>query len=396
MTPPERVTACLIVQDEQERLPDALRSVSFCDEIIVVDGGSRDRTVELARAAGARVIENPWPGFSRQRNVALEAASTEWVLELDADERVDPRLAESIQALVAASPPDVSIGACALRHRFLGRLLGPSGKYPAYRFRVFRRAAFRHDERLPVHEGLPASARTVPLDGELEHELAGSLGEALGDVWRYADMQARHVGRPRSSKAFIVGFAVRPVAKMFYRLLLEGGWRDGWRGALKIALDCTSDSLVWLLALMRGTPASDPHEDPSGVGGHFGSEWGGRAQQPKVVAVATGEVHARHAAGWLAAIQAHGTETALLTDVAGRELDGVRLRHLPHVGPLEVLRAMEAENQLLPAQALLPVGRRAQLSARLLPSRLRGAVGVVDVSQSPALVHQRIRALART
>lgn len=381
------------MQDEQERLPEALRSVAFCDEIVVVDGGSRDGTVAVARGLGARVIENPWPGFAQQRNVALQAANTEWVLEIDADERVSPRLAESIQDLIASAPPDVKVGACARRNRFLGRLLGPSAKYPDYRFRCFRRTGFGHDERLPVHEGLPASAGAAVLEGDLEHELAGSLGEALGDAWRYADLQARHVGRPGSVHVFVFGVAVRPAAKLFYRLVLEGGWRDGWRGAIKIGLDCASDALVWLLALLRGGGA---HVDGASPGGHFGSTWGAGERPPKVVAVATGDVNTRRAAAWLAALKVSGTETALLTDVAGRELDGIRLRHLPHVGPLEVLRAMEAENQLLPAHALVAVGRRARVAVRLLPKRVCGAVGKADISQSPAQMYERIHALVRT
>src|SRR5206468_7387126 len=138
---------------------------------IVVDGGSRDDTVAVARGLGARVVENPWPGYAAQRNVALDLATTEWVIEIDADERVSPQLATSIQALIASAPEAVDIGACALRNRFLGQMLGPSAKYPGYRFRVFRREGYRHDELMPVHEGLPPAGRTAVLDGDLEHEL---------------------------------------------------------------------------------------------------------------------------------------------------------------------------------------------------------------------------------
>jgi glycosyltransferase involved in cell wall biosynthesis len=127
----ERISACLIVQDEQERIAAALESVAFCDETFVVDGGSSDATVEIARAAGARVIENPWPGFAAQRNVALDAARSEWVLEIDADERVSPELWASIQSLLSQPPAGAAMAVCALRNRFLGGLLGPSAKYPA-------------------------------------------------------------------------------------------------------------------------------------------------------------------------------------------------------------------------------------------------------------------------
>jgi hypothetical protein len=110
--PRERITACLIVQDEQEHLPAALDSVAFCDEVVVVDGGSADGTVEIARAAGAKVIENPWPGYAIQRNVALDAATSEWVIEVDADERVSPQLRASIERLLAAPPSGVALALC--------------------------------------------------------------------------------------------------------------------------------------------------------------------------------------------------------------------------------------------------------------------------------------------
>jgi hypothetical protein len=392
MTARQRVTACLIVQDEETRLHDALRSVAFCDDVVVVDGGSRDRTVDVAREAGATVIENPWPGYARQRNVALQAASTEWVLEIDADERVSPELADSIERFLADPPADVDVGACAIRNHFMGGMLGPSAKYPQYRFRLFRRAGRLHDEQLPVHEGLPASRGTVVLDGELVHELAESLGEAARDVWRYARLQAPHVGKHHSPLQYLVGIVARPAAKLMYRLVLEGGWRDGWRGTLKIGLDCASDALVWVFVLRRPSddapPAREDHRPDrqrrgAPAGGHFGVAWGEEQRPVKIVAVAAGETATARAARWLAAIGCAGAEVALVTDQPAGKLEGVRLRHTSHLGPLEILRALEAERQLMRPDALVGVGGvRARLFVRLMPRSLRGAVDGLDVSQS--------------
>jgi hypothetical protein len=389
------VSACLIVQDEESRVAGALASVAFCDEIVVVDGGSTDATVKLARDAGAKVVENPWPGFARQRNVAIAHASGDWVLEIDADERVTPALAQSIRALVTESPPGVTVGAFAIRNRFLGAMLGPSAKYPQYRFRLFRRDGHFHDESLPVHEGLPAGAGTAVLDGELEHELAGSVREALSDTWSYARLASRHVRRPASPAGFLAGIVLRPAAKLGYRLVLEGGWRDGWRGALKIGLDCASDSLVWLLVLAgrgaRQTGAEHAGVAPSGT--HVSDGWRAAERPAKVVGVAIGPQDSERAAVWLRGLAARGAEVALLSDQPGGALDGVRVRRIPRLGPLHVLRAMEAERQLLEPDALVAVGGRpARALIRALPARVRGPVGGVTSAQSPEQALERLRA----
>ena len=172
--------------DEEARLPVALESVAFCDEVVVVDSGSTDRSVEIARAAGAVVVENPWPGFGAQRNVALDHATSDWVLEIDADEHLSPELQSEIRGFLAAPPANVDIAALPLRHHFLGAWLGPSAKYPMYRMRLLRRGAYRHDEDRAVHEGLWPFTPPHPLAGDLEHELAGTWREALRDTWRYA------------------------------------------------------------------------------------------------------------------------------------------------------------------------------------------------------------------
>jgi glycosyltransferase involved in cell wall biosynthesis len=360
--PRERITACLIVQDEQEHLPAALESVAFCDEVVVVDGGSTDATIELARAAGARVIENPWPGYAKQRNVALDAASGEWVIEVDADERVCPRLRASLEAMLAAPPEGVSLALCPLRHRFLGRLIGPSAKYPAYRSRIFRPGAYRHDERREVHEGVEPRERPVILEGDLEHELASSLREALRDMLAYARLESRHV-TPPAARGYVTGIVVRPLAKLVYRTVIDSGWRDGWRGMLKISLDVASDALVWVFVLGRRRAAAG-----SGAGGeHFGRR---RVGQPKVLALAAGARSSRAARDWLCAMQAKGLDVVLVTDEPA--VDGeIPLCAVAHFRPLTVMRAIDLETQVREVDAVVPFGARARLMRRLLPPTLR-------------------------
>jgi hypothetical protein len=374
----------LIVQDEQERLPAALDTLEFCDEIVVVDGGSSDRTAELARVRGAKVIENPWPGFAAQRNVALAAAGGDWVLEIDADERVSPELRAAIERLLSDAPAGANVAVFPLRNRFLGRLLGPSAKYPAYRTRLFRRGVYEHDESRRVHEGIEPRERPIVLDGDIEHELADTLTEALRDAWRYAKLESAHISPTRDPRAYAFGVVVRPVAKLTYRLAIDGGWRDGWRGVLKVLLDAASDALVWTLALidtLRGSsepppPSEPPHPDA----GHFGRRPTG---PPKVIAIARHGSAERLARRWLGKLAAAGVDVALVSDrkAADTELPGQRVRRL---GPVRTMRAVDVEMQIRTAHAVVAFGPPAKLIARLLPGALRPRIAGVDAAGEPA------------
>jgi hypothetical protein len=389
MTGPEgraTVCACIIARDEEERLPAALASVAFCDEVVVVDSGSRDRTVELARAAGARVVEHPWLGFGTQRNVAIDHATAQWILEIDADERVTPQLRAEIEAFLAAVPAGVEICGVPCRDVFLGGRLGPSAKYPKYRLRLFRRGAYRHDERLAVHEGLWAFGRTWPFEGDLEHLLAARPAEALRDAWAYARLEAGQLRGPITPSARIRGVALRPPAKLAYRLLVDGGWRDGWRGVAKVALDCLSDALVWVLA--RGDDASGP------APGHYAQERV-RSGSVRLLAIAAGRDRAARAAGWLRAARAAGADVALVTDSPAAADGDLHVRALPRLTPLQLIRAMDAEVQLRGVDALVPCGPRERRLARLLPAELRAPFGELDPGTDPAEAERLVRAATR-
>ncbi|HEY2283318.1 MAG TPA: glycosyltransferase family 2 protein [Solirubrobacteraceae bacterium] len=386
---PERISACMIVQDEQERIGAALLSVAFCDEMIVVDGGSRDQTVAIAKAAGGRVIENPWPGFAAQRNVALNAASGDWVIEIDADERVSPQLRASIQALLERPPAGAGMAVCALRHRFLGRLLGPSAKYPAYRARIFRREAYRHDESRTVHEGVEPHERPLVLDGDFEHELADTLREAFADTWRYARLESLHVSSPRTLRAGLIGIVLRPSAKLVYRTFVDGGWRDGWRGLLKIALDAGSDALVWVLSLLRGGQGEAPAgAEQAPREGHFGRRPVGPA---KVVALSGGGRASEAARQWLSGLRAQGLDVALVSTATPNGED-VPLQSVERLSPLRAIRALEIEMQLRTIDAVVSVGGRARLTRKLVPRTLRPEIEGLDVSLDPRAAAELVRA----
>jgi glycosyl transferase family 2/serine aminopeptidase S33 family len=377
---PATVSACIIAKDEQHHLPGCLASVDFCQQIVLVDSGSTDSTRELARAAGAVVVAQPWLGFAAQRNVALEHASGDWVLEIDADERVSERLRAEIQQFLADPPADVDLAGLPLRDIFLGRPLGASAKYPKYRHRLLRRGAHRHDEARTVHEGIVPHGTVHPFAGDLLHILAESWGEALGDTWRYARLEAAQMQGGSSLGGFVKGALVRPAAKLVYRLVIDGGWRDGWRGLVKISLDCGTDTIVWARHLLGRRGAARGRSGVS-AGEHYGS-WKFRRGNRRVVGVAAGAAASERAAGWLAAARAAGADVALIADVAVAE-HALRTRRVSRLGPLTLVRALDAEEQLRPIDVVVAFGKRARVLRRVVPAALRGELGEVSEASDP-------------
>jgi hypothetical protein len=347
------LTSCIIARNEEQRLPAALASVAFADEVVVVDSGSSDGTVALARAAGAIVVEHPWQGFARQRNVAIDHARGDWILEVDADERVTPALRDEILAYLADPPPGIDICGLPLRDRFLGARLGPSAKYPRYRLRLFRRGAYRHDERRVVHEGLVPTGPVWPLAGELEHVLADSWGEALRDAWAYARLESTQVAAPGGAAAYARAILLRPAGKFAYRLIVDGGWRDGAPGLARIALDCASDSVVMARRALR--PAGEA------AAGHFGRREPSGGPE-RIVGIGAGALSSLEEA------RARGADVALIAEAPEAT---IRTRVVPRLRPLHVIRAVDAESQLRPIDLLIAAPGRAERLARLVPAQLR-------------------------
>jgi hypothetical protein len=381
---PATLSACLIVCDEQLSLPDCLASIDFCQEIVVVDSGSRDDTVAIAQAAGARVVHQPWLGFAAQRNVALDHASGEWVLEIDADERVSEALREELLRFLADPPDDVDLAGVPRREVLVGHRLGPSAKYPKYGHRLLRRGVYRHDEARTVHEGLIPEGVVRPFEGELVHLLALSWGEAVRDAWSYARLEAGQMQGSSSPVAFLRGAVARPLAKLLYRLSVDGGWRDGWPGMARITIDCMTDTVVWVRHLLGRRGSELGHSGTTGDS-HYGSRRFRRGCV-RVVGVAVDSAAAAAAHAWLSSARAAGADATLITSAPAPDETVVRVHAVAHMGPLALIRALDAEEQLRTIDLVVTFGWRAKLLLRAVPGGLRGELGDVRQETDPRSV----------
>jgi glycosyltransferase involved in cell wall biosynthesis len=230
--PPLALSLVVITRDAGAQLADCLGSAAFAAEALVVDSGSRDDTVEIARRSGARVIAQPWLGFGPQKNFAVTQAAHDWVLCLDADEHVSPELARSIRS--ALQRPRHVAYAMARRNRFLGRWLAHGEGYPDWNLRLFDRRHARWSED-DVHEHVVCDGDVGRLAGDLLHASAESLDAYLAKQNRYTTLQAAamHARGERFSFARLV---FSPLLRFLRFYLLRAGFLDGSAGFVHIAI----------------------------------------------------------------------------------------------------------------------------------------------------------------
>lgn len=217
----------MITKNEADALADALKSVSWADELIVIDSESTDDTVKVARQFTDRVYVRPWPGYIDQKNHAASLASHDWIFSLDADERVTPELAEEIRTLMKGTPsaggfrmPRVSF--------YFGKWIRTTDMYPDYQLRLYDRRKARWDG-MHVHESVRVDGAVEYLKSELQHHPYKDLSEHLIRMDRYTTLAARQM-HARGTRATWAQLFFHPRFAFLRNYFLKGGFRDGKAG----------------------------------------------------------------------------------------------------------------------------------------------------------------------
>jgi glycosyltransferase involved in cell wall biosynthesis len=229
-----RVSAIVICLNEERKIGRCLASLGWVDELVVVDGGSTDRTVSIARSLGATVHTNPWPGFAAQKTFALAQATGDWVVSLDADEELEPGLAHQIQTTLAGCPPDVDGLVMPRKTRYLGRWITHGEWYPDEKLRVFRRTrgACTNDE---VHERFTVPGRTLRLSGHILHYSHDDVAHHVRKADLYAGLVA--ATRRRAGARFSPGRLLSdPIRRAVRGYVWRRGFLDGTQGLIISAL----------------------------------------------------------------------------------------------------------------------------------------------------------------
>ncbi len=228
------ISVAIVAQDEEANIGRTLASVAWADEIVVVDSGSKDRTCEMAREHGARVVAEPWRGYVAQKQYAIDSCTKDWVLLLDADEEVSPGLAAEIRAAVADSNP-ASGYKLPRKNLFLGRWMKHGGFYPDPKLRLFRRGegfVTGHDphDRCELKPDVPQ--RTRQFKNALIHHTYPNLTLYIGHMNRYSSLGAQLAVSKGHRSFSISNIVLRPLATFVYNYFLRRGFLDGREGLL--------------------------------------------------------------------------------------------------------------------------------------------------------------------
>jgi glycosyltransferase involved in cell wall biosynthesis len=234
-------SAVLITRNAAAVLESCLESVAFADEIVVVDSASTDGTVEIAGRRGARVVQKEWLGFGRQKQFAVEQAKHDWVLCLDADERLSPELAADIRKALAA--PVSPVYRMARRNRFLGRWLSHGEGYPDWSPRLFNRLNARWSDDL-VHEKVIFALTPGTLAGDLMHDSRDDLSAYLDRQNRYTTLAARQAF-DQGAAAGAFRLLASPVVRFFKFYVLRLGFLDGLPGLVHISIGCINSYMKY-------------------------------------------------------------------------------------------------------------------------------------------------------
>lgn len=224
----ERISGCVISRNEEEHISACLASLRICDEILVLDSLSTDRTVELAGAAGARVVQQEFLGYVAQKNRAVELARHRWILSLDCDEKLSPELAGQIAGKKESGFGGVAGFEMPRRNRYLGKVIRHGLFWPDRKLRLFDRERGRWTGTDP-HDRVSVDGPVERLEGPIDHDSYRDFQDHLRTVDRFARIAAAAM-RTEGRRFSWADLALRPPFAVLKSLVLKAGFLDGWRG----------------------------------------------------------------------------------------------------------------------------------------------------------------------
>ncbi len=238
----QKLSVTIITFNEENNIKDCLESVKWADEIIVVDSESKDKTIEIAENYTAKVLINKWEGFPAQKNYAMSNAANNWVLSIDADERVSPELKEEITAILSTEAESDGYF-IPRRNFFLGKEIKNCGWYPDYQLRLFRKSKTVVDSR-KVHEGFLVSGNCSHLKNDLIHLTHNNLHDVFKKINEYSTLEAEELYTTKNARP--INILINPMAGFLNHYLHRKGYKDGVYGLMVSLIHAATKMMTYM------------------------------------------------------------------------------------------------------------------------------------------------------
>ncbi|GJL56322.1 MAG: glycosyl transferase [Nitrospirales bacterium] len=224
------IAALVITKNEERHIAECLESVTWVDEIILVDAQSTDGTVAIAKRFTDCVFIRPWPGFGPQKNFGMEHVTSDWIVIVDADERVSVELAKEIQETLTTVSDDRAAFRVPRRNYFYGQWVRWGGAYPDYQIRLVRRGKAQYND-VAVHENLLVDGQIGTLSAHLDHHTERQITDHFRKFNLYTTLAASEKGKSQQSVAWY-HLVCNPLVIFFKTYVVKKGYRDGTRGVI--------------------------------------------------------------------------------------------------------------------------------------------------------------------
>ena len=258
----EKLTIAILTKNEELLIERAIRSCSWADEVLVLDSGSTDKTCEIAQSMGARVEHQPWLGWRGQHQRAVELATHDWVMKIDADEIITNALARSIENALSANPDPRDGFALDRAEEFMGEFI-PNSRRQSQRLsfvRVFNRKHSCWDPDVLIHERVKVAGKTHMLEGQLLHWRNPTFKRMVDTYNSNAEVEAKMLVRDSPAGPSVLKIVFKPIARFGWVYFIRGGWRAGMRGYLYAATRAMAEylSLAKAWELSNAKPRLNP------------------------------------------------------------------------------------------------------------------------------------------
>ena len=238
----QKLSVSIITLNEEKNIERCLQSVTWADEVVVVDSGSKDRTVELSKKYTDRVIHNDWKGFADQKDFAMRSCSNEWVLSLDADEEISSELRAEIENLLK-NPKEFDGYYMPRKTYFNGKWIKSCGWYPGYQLRFFKKSLTKLTDR-KVHEGFEVNGKVGYLKGDILHYTHIDLKSTIAKINNYSTLEAEE--KYLTKRSTPLNFILNPIAAFFQHYIIRRGFTDGVEGLLISILHALTNLMTYM------------------------------------------------------------------------------------------------------------------------------------------------------